>query len=440
MSIFSSLGIRAKSAWNAFFNKDPTFSVNYGPSYSYRQQHYRSTSYRRDNSIVTAVLTRFSVDCAGVEMRHVVLDEEARFKGDKDSELNSCLTLEANLDQTGRAFMQDVVHSMLDEGSVAIVPVDTTNDPTVSDSYDVLSMRTGRILEWYPQHVKVEVYNENTGKREELILEKRMVCLVENPFYPVMNEPNSVMQRLIRKFTLLDIFDEKNSSGKLDLIISFPHIINTERRKAQAESRRSSIEDQLVNSKYGIAYTDGTEHITQLNRPIENNLLTQIDYLTKMLFAQLGITQGILDGSASDLEMLNYRNRILEPILSSISCEMRRKFLTKNARTRGETIKYFPNPFNMVTVSQIAEIAGVLITNRMITSNEGRQLLGLKPASDPGADALSNPNIDKMVDAGSGSTGPKNPKDINRLSKDASATNTQQSSGTGEVNNQNEKT
>ena len=398
MAIFSSLGARARSAWNAFFNKDPTPYVDYGPSYSYRQDR-RQSSYGRDKSVVTAVLTRFAVDCASVDVKHVVLDKDERLKKTKDSGINTCLTLEANVDQTGRAFVQDVVHSMLDEGVVAIVPVDTNSDPTDSDSYDVETMRTGKVVQWYPQHVKVEAYNENSGRREEVILEKRMTCLIENPFYSVMNEPNSTMQRLIRKLTLLDIFDEKNSSGKLDLIISFPHIINTERRKTQAEARRASIEEQLVNSKYGIAYTDGTEHITQLNRPIENNLMSQIEYLTDMLFAQLGITKAVLDGSASDSEMLNYRNRIIEPLLSAVTNEMRRKFLSKNARTRGETIKYFPNPFNLVTVSQIAEVSGVLIPNRIMTPNEGRQLLGLSPSDDMGADTLLNPNIDKMTDA-----------------------------------------
>lgn len=427
MSIFSSIGIRAKSAWNAFFNKDPTSRIDYGASFSYNQGAYRRSGYQRDRSIVTSVLTRFAVDCASVEVRHVVRDDEGRFTGDKESRLNDCLTLEANVDQTGRAFVQDVVHSMLDNGVVAVVPVDTTSNPEHSDSYDILSMRTGRVVQWYPMHVKVEVYNEQTGQIEELILGKRMTGLVQNPFYPIMNEPNSIMQRLIRKFTLLDIFDEKNSSGKLDLIISFPHIINTERRKTQAEHRRQSIEDQLINSKYGIAYTDGTEHITQLNRPIENNLLSQIEYLTGMLFAQLGITQSILDGSANEVEMINYRNRIIEPILSAITLEMCRKFLSKNARTRGETITFFPNPFNMVTVSQIAEISGVLITNRMITSNEGRQLLGLKPASDPGADTLSNPNIDKMIDA-------ENPNKTSAENQD------NQKKETVEVKNQNEET
>lgn len=427
MSIFSSIGIRAKSAWNAFFNKDPTSRIDYGASFSYNQGVYRRSGYQRDRSIVTSVLTRFAVDCASVEVRHVVRDDEGRFTGDKESRLNDCLTLEANVDQTGRAFVQDVVHSMLDNGVVAVVPVDTTSNPEHSDSYDILSMRTGRVIQWYPMHVKVEVYNEQTGQTEELILGKRMTGLVQNPFYPIMNEPNSIMQRLIRKFTLLDIFDEKNSSGKLDLIISFPHIINTERRKTQAEHRRQSIEDQLINSKYGIAYTDGTEHITQLNRPIENNLLSQIEYLTGMLFAQLGITQSILDGSANEVEMINYRNRIIEPILSAITLEMCRKFLSKNARTRGETITFFPNPFNMVTVSQIAEISGVLITNRMITSNEGRQLLGLKPASDPGADTLSNPNIDKMIDA-------------ENLNKSSAENQDNQKKETVEVKNQNEET
>lgn len=422
MPIFSSLGARARSAWNAFFNKDPTPYIDYGPSYSYRQDR-RQYSYKREKSVVTAVLTRFSVDCASVDIKHVVLDKEDRLTDVKNSGINNCLTIEANIDQTGRTFIQDVIHSMLDEGVVAIVPVDTTSDPTISDSYDVMTMRTGRVLQWYPQHVKVEVYNELSGRREELTLEKRMISLVENPFYSVMNEPNSTMQRLIRKLTLLDILDEKNSSGKLDLIISFPHIINTERRKAQAETRRASIEEQLVNSKYGIAYTDGTEHITQLNRPVENNLMSQIEYLTDMLFAQLGITKAVLDGSASDAEMLNYRNRIIEPLLSAVTNEMRRKFLTKNARTRGETIKYFPNPFNLVTVSQIAEVSGVLIPNRIITPNEGRQLLGLKPSSDTGADTLLNPNIDKMTDA------------------DQQSTNTQKSEAVNkEVNIQNEET
>ena len=424
MSIFSSFGVRARSAWNAFFNKDPTGYRDYGASYSFRQDR-RQYSYGRDKSVVTAVLTRFSVDCASVDIKHVILDKDDRLKDEKDSALNNCLTLEANVDQTGRTFVQDVIYSMLDEGVVAVVPTDTTSDPTVSDSYDILTMRTGRVTQWYPQHVKTEVYNENTGRKEELILEKRMTCLVENPFYSVMNEPNSTMQRLIRKIALLDILDEKNSSGKLDLIISFPHIINTERRKAQAESRRASIEEQLINSKYGIAYTDGTEHITQLNRPVENNLMSQIEYLTGMLFAQLGITQAILDGSASDSEMLNYRNRIIEPLLSAFTNEMKRKFLTKNARTRGETIKYFPNPFNLVTVSQIAEIAGVFITNRMMTPNEGRQLLGLKPASDTGADALSNPNIDKMVDASQ---------------RNSESPKSQEESANEEVNIQNEET
>lgn len=424
MSVFSSLGVRARSAWNAFFNKDPTPYKDYGGSYSFRQDR-RPYSYGQNKTIITSVLTRFSVDCAAVDVEHVILDEEGRLKGKKDSCLNECLTLGANLDQTGRAFIQDVVYSMLEEGVVAIVPVDTTMDPTNTDSYDVVTMRTGRVLQWYPQHVKVEVYNEMNGRREELILEKRMVCLSENPFYSVMNEPNSTMQRLKRKLTLLDIFDEKNSSGKLDLIISFPHIINTERRKTQAENRRASIEEQLVNSKYGIAYTDGTEHITQLNRPIENNLMSQVEYLTELMFAQLGITRAILDGSAEDGEMLNYRNRIIEPLLSAVTNEMRRKFLTKNARTRGETIKYFPNPFNLVTVSQIAEVSGVLIPNRIMTPNEGRQLLGLKPASDVGADALSNPNIDKMIDT---------------EARNGAATNSQSQPANTEVKNQNEET
>lgn len=397
MAIFSNLGFRARSAWNAFFNKDPTPYQDYGPSYSYRQ--LKPYSFRKDKSVVPAVLTRFSVDSAAVDIKHVVLDEEERLKEIKKSSLNDCLTLEANVDQTGRAFVRDAVYSMLDEGVVALVPIDTEGDPISGDSYDILSLRTGKVIQWYPLHVRLQVYNERTGKQEEITLPKKMVGIVENPFYSVMNEPNSIMQRLIRKLTLLDLFDEKNSSGKLDLIISFPHIINTERRKTQAENRRTSIEEQLVNSKYGIAYTDGTEHITQLNRPIENNLQSEVEYLTNLLMAQLGITQGVLDGSANDSEMLNYRNRIIEPILSAITTEIRRKFLSKNARTRGESIKFFPNAFNLVTVTQIAEISSTLISARVLTANEGRQLLGLRPSNEEGADTLSNPNIDKMVDA-----------------------------------------
>lgn len=397
MAIFSNLGFRARSAWNAFFNKDPTPRVEYGASYSYRQ--FKPYSFGRDKSIVPAVLTRFSVDSAAVDIKHVVLDEEDRLKEIKKSTLNDCLGVEANVDQTGRAFVQDAVYSMLDEGTVALVPIDTEGDPIQSDSYDILSIRTGKVLQWYPLYVRVQVYNERSGKQEEIVLPKKMVGLVENPFFEVMNEPNSIMQRLIRKLTLLDLFDEKNSSGKLDLIISFPHIINTERRKTQAENRRTAIEEQLINSKYGIAYTDGTERITQLNRPIENNLQTEVEYLTKLLLAQLGITQGVLDGSANDAEMINYRNRIVEPILAALTKEMSRKFLSKNARTRGETVHFFPNAFNLVTVPQIAEIASTLISARVLTANEGRQLLGLKPSSEEGADTLSNPNIDKMVDA-----------------------------------------
>jgi hypothetical protein len=427
MAIFSNLGSRAKSAWNAFFfNKDPTQSYDYGSSYSLRQTHLYS--YRRDKSIVPAILTRFSVDCAAVDIKHVILDEDGRLKGVKNSYLNDCLTVEANVDQTGRSFIQDVVYSMLDEGVVAVVPVDTEGDPINSDSYDVLTLRVGRVTQWYPLHVKVELYDERNGLKREIVLPKKMVTLIENPFYSTMNETNSIMQRLMRKLALLDMLDEKNGSGKLDLIISFPHIINTERRKVQAETRRASIESQLVNSKYGIAYTDGTEHITQLNRPIDNNLQSRVEYLTTLLFAQLGITQAVLDGSANDSEMLNYRNRIIEPILAAVTGEMNRKFLSKNARTRGETIKYFPNAFNMVTVSQISEIATALISARVMTANEGRQLLGLKPSSEQGADTLSNPNIDKMVDA----------KQLN--DKNPGESNTTNQSSNAEVNNQNEET
>ena len=302
MAIFSNLGSRAKSAWNAFFfNKDPTPTYDYGSSYSLRQTHLYS--YRRDKSIVPAILTRFSVDCAAVDIKHVILDEDGRLKCVKDSCLNDCLTVEANVDQTGRSFIQDVVYSMLDEGVVAVVPVDTEGDPINSDSYDVLTIRVGRVTQWYPLHVKVELYDERNGLKREIVLPKKMVSLIENPFYSTMNETNSIMQRLMRKLALLDMLDEKNGSGKLDLIISFPHIINTERRKTQAESRRASIESQLVNSKYGIAYTDGTEHITQLNRPIDNNLQSRVEYLTTLLFAQLGITVAVIYVSAIDYEI-----------------------------------------------------------------------------------------------------------------------------------------
>lgn len=392
------LGTRLKHAWNAFFNKDPTdYYKNVGTSYTYRPDRPRLTR-GNERSIVTSVYNRIALDASSVSIQHVRLDENNRFLSVIDSGLNSCLTVEANLDQTGRAFIQDIVMSMLDEGSVAIVPVDTTFNPEITGSYDILSMRTGQILEWYPSHVKVRVYNEKTGRKEDIVVPKSTVGIVENPLYAVINEPNSTMQRLIRKLNLLDVVDEQSSSGKLDLIIQLPYIIKTEARRQQAEKRRQDIADQLAGSKYGIAYTDGTERITQLNRPVENNLMKQIEYLTSMLYSQLGITQSILDGTADDKTMLNYYNRTIEPILSAIVDEMKRKFLTKTARSQLQSISFFRDPFKLVPVSDISEIADKFTRNEIMTSNEIRQIIGMKPSDDPKADELRNKNLSQPKD------------------------------------------
>lgn len=389
---------RLKHAWNAFFNKDPTdYYKNIGTSYTYRPDRPRLTR-GNERSIVTSVYNRIALDASSVTIQHVRLDENNRFISVIDSGLNNCLTVEANLDQTGRAFIQDVVMSMLDEGCVAIVPVETTLNPEITGSYDILSMRTGKILEWYPSHVKVRVYNEETGRKEDIVLPKSTVGIVENPLYAVINEPNSTMQRLIRKLNLLDIVDEQSSSGKLDLIIQLPYIIKTEARRQQAEKRRQDIVDQLAGSKYGIAYTDGTERITQLNRPVENNLMKQIEYLTSMLYSQLGITQSILDGTADDKTMLNYYNRTIEPILSAIVDEMKRKFLTKTARSQLQSIVFFRDPFKLVPVSDISEIADKFTRNEIMTSNEIRQIIGMKPSDDPRADELRNKNLNQPKD------------------------------------------
>ena len=310
-----------------------------------------------------------------------------------DSSLNNCLTLEANIDQTGRSFIQDAVLSMLDEGHVVLIPVDTDSDPNDSNSYKILTMRTGRVMEWYPRHVRVRAYNDRTGMKEEVLLPKNDVAIIENPFYSVMNEPNSTMQRLIRKLNLLDVIDEQSGSGKLDLIIQLPYVIKTDARRKMAEARRKDIENQLSGSKYGIAYTDGTERITQLNRSVENNLMTQIEYLTSMLFSQLGITQSILDGTADEKTMLNYYNRTIEPILSAIADEMKRKFLTKTARSQLQSILFFRDPFKLVPVSEISEIADKFTRNEIMTSNEIRQVIGMKPSDDPNADVLRNKNL-----------------------------------------------
>ena len=383
---------RLKHGWNAFMNRDPTYNHAIGPSYSYRPDRPRFTR-GNERSIVTSVFNRIALDVAAISMQHCILDENGRFVEPVNSKLNNCLTLEANLDQTSRAFIQDLVMSMFDEGCVAIVPVDTTIDPKVTTSYDILSMRSGKIMDWYPEHVKVRVYNEKTGRKEEVILPKAQVGIVENPLFAVVNEPNSTGQRLIRKLNLLDQIDEQTGSGKLDLIIQLPYVIKTEARRDQAERRRKDIESQLSGSKYGIAYTDGTEHITQLNRPLENNLLKQIEYLRDMFYSQLGITQTILDGTADDKTMLNYYSRTIEPIVAAIVDEMKRKFLTKTARSQHHSIEFFRDPFKLVPVNDIAEIADKFTRNEILTSNEIRQIIGMKPSSDPKADQLINSNI-----------------------------------------------
>ena len=383
---------RLQHGWNAFMNKDPTYNYrDYGVSSYYRPDRPRLTR-GNEKTIVTAVYNRIALDVAQLTITHCKLDENGRYLKDMNSNLNNCLKLEANVDQTGRAFIQDAVMSMLDEGVVALVPIDTTVNPE-SGSFDILSMRTGKILEWYPKHVKVRVYNEQTGEKQDIVLPKSKVGIVENPLYAVVNEPNSTLQRLIRKLSLLDIVDEQSSAGKLDLIIQLPYIIKSEARRQQANQRRQDIEDQLSGSKYGIAYTDGTERITQLNRPLENNLMKQIEYLTNMLFSQLGVTQTILEGTADEQSMLNYNNRTIEPIVSAIADEMKRKFLSKTARTQQQTIMFFRDPFKLVPVSSIANMADTFTRNEIMTSNEIRQIIGLKPADDPKADQLVNSNL-----------------------------------------------
>ena len=389
---------RLQHAWNAFLNKDQTPRYNYGEHIS-SYNPYRSRLTRgNERSIVTSVYNRIALDVAAIDMYHAKLDDDGRFVEVIESSLNECLTLSANIDQTAKAFMQDVVMSMMDEGCVAIVPVDTTINPNISGSYDINSLRVGQILEWRPQHVKVRLYNDKIGQKEDLLLPKSMVAIIENPLYAVINEPNSTMQRLIRKLNLLDVIDEQSGSGKLDLIIQLPYVIKSEARRQQAENRRKDIEMQLSGSKYGIAYTDGTEKITQLNRPVENNLMKQIEYLTSMLYSQLGITQTILDGTADDKTMLNYYNRTIEPIVSAIVDEMKRKFLTKTARTRKQDIVYFRDPFKLVPVNDLAEIADKLTRNEIATSNEIRQIMGWKPSKDPDADELRNKNLNKSAE------------------------------------------
>ena len=396
---------RLKSGWNAFRNRDPTgvYTQNIGPSYSYRQDRNRF-SRGNERSIVVSVYNRIAMDAAAITMKHVQLDKNGRFSSEVNSGLNNCMNLEANIDQTGRAYMQDLVQSMLDEGCVADIPVETDKDPNLTESYQIRSMRTGKILDWYPRHVKVRVYNEESGQKEDIILPKKNIGIIENPLYAVMNEPSSTMQRLIRKLNLLDAIDEQSGSGKLDLIIQLPYSVKSDLRKKQAEQRREDIIDQL-KGPFGIAYTDGTEKIVQLNRPIENNLMKQIEYLTSQLYSQLGITQTIMDGTADDKTMLNYYNRTIEPIVAAIADERKRKFLSKTARTQGQSIMIFRDPFKLVPVNDLAEIADKLTRNEIATSNEMRQVIGWKPSDDPKADELRNSNISQAKQDGATSVG-----------------------------------
>ena len=384
---------RFKSAWNAFSNREPTISYReVGPGYSYRPDRTRY-SRGHEKTLINSIINRIAMDAAAINIHHIRLDKNERFKEIIKSGLNTCLTLEANIDQTGRAFRHDMIMSMLDEGCVAVVPVDTTVSPTKSDSYTIDSMRVGKILEWFPSYVRIQVYNDRKGYREDIMLPKHAVAIVENPLYAVMNEPNSTLQRLVRKLSLLDVVDEQSSSGKLDLIIQLPYVVKTVARKQQAEERRKDIEQQLTGSKYGVAYTDGTERITQLNRPVENNLMKQVEYLTNLLYSQLSITQSIMDGTADEKTMLNYYNRTIEPILSASVDEMARKFLTKTARTQGQTIAFFRDPFKLVPVNDLSEIADKFTRNEIMTSNEFRQVIGMKPSEDPNADVLRNKNL-----------------------------------------------
>ena len=391
---------RLQHAWNAFVYNDNNYvdPQNLGGLSTFKPDRVHF-SRGVERSIVTSVYNRLALDVSSIAIKHVRLDENGRFKEEVDSGLQNCLNVEANIDQTGRAFLQDVVMSMLDEGCVAIVPVDTTIDPAKSGSYEINTMRTGKILEWYPAHVRVRVYNDRKGIHEEVVLPKSAVAIIENPLYAVINEPNSTMQRLIRKLNLLDVVDEQTSSGKLDLIIQLPYVIKSEARRKQAEERRKDIEMQLAGSKYGIAYTDGTERITQLNRPAENNLMKQVEYLTSMLYSQLGLTQSIMDGSADDKTMLNYYNRTVEPIIAAITDEIKRKFLTKTARSQKQTIMYFRDPFKLTPVLDLAEIADKFTRNEIMTSNEIRQIVGMKPADDPSADELRNKNLNQSNEA-----------------------------------------
>lgn len=401
---------RIRNAWNTFKNRDPTYyrPREYGPTYATRPDRVRFAR-SNERTIVNSIYNRIAMDVCSIEIKHVRTDEDGRYLETIESGLNNCFNLEANIDQTGRAFVQDIVMSMLDEGCVAVVPIDTDVNPDNGDC-EIFTMRTGRILEWSPQHVRANVYNDRTGEHEEVIVPKASTGIMENPLHSVMNEPNSTIKRLVRKLNLLDAVDEQTSSGKLDLIIQLPYIIKTDIRKQQAEMRRKDIERQLTEGKYGIAYTDGTERITQLNRPVENNLMAQIEYLTNQVYSQLGMSQDILNGTADEKEMLNYNNRIIEPFLSVIVDEVKRKFLTETARSNRETIMFFRDPFKLVPINDIAEIADKFTRNEIMSSNEIRQIVGRKPSKDPEADQLRNKNLSEPADRKTADVSEEEPK------------------------------
>ena len=388
---------RMAHAWNAFINMDrgqeAQRTFDYGVSYGGRPDRTRLTT-SNERSIITSVLTRMAIDASAIPIKHIKMDDQGRYLEDVPSGLNYCLTEEANIDQAARHFRQDIVMTLFDRGAIAIVPVETSVKPVNAGTFDVKTMRVGEIISWSPRHVKCAVYNEAVGRREEITLEKKFVAIVENPLYAIMNEPNSTLQRLIRKLNLLDAIDEQSGSGKLDLIIQLPYVVKSETRKLQAEKRRADIEFQLKDSKYGVAYTDGTEKITQLNRPVENNLLKQIEFLTEMLYSQLGITKEVMNGTADEATMLNYQNRTIEPIVTAIVESIRRTFLTKTARTQGQSVAYFYNPFKLVPLAQLAEFADKFTRNEIASSNEMRQVIGWKPVrDDPKADQLRNSNM-----------------------------------------------
>lgn len=392
------IGDRLQHAWNVFRGTDTSQTYNtydYGYSSGYKPDRVR-LNITNERSIIASIYNRIGIDVASVSIQHVRLDNDGRYLETLKTDLNHCLTMRANIDQTGRALIQDITMSLCDEGAVAIVPVEATIDPSVSGAYDIQNIRVGKIIQWYPKHVRVKLYNERSGRQEERTLSKETVAIIENPLYSVMNEPNSTLKRLIRKLNLLDSIDEQSGSGKLDIIIQLPYVIKSEARKAQAEDRRKAIEMQLSGSRYGIAYTDGTEKITQLNRPAENNLMKQIEYLTNMLYSQLGLTESIINGTADEAEMNNYFNRTIEPFLAAITDALRTTFLTKTAITQKQSINYFRDPFKLITLTSLSEIADTFTRNEIVSSNEIRGIIGFKPSNSPGADDLRNKNLNPV--------------------------------------------